>query len=99
MSERLLILRYTLNADDIRKADKLGFEEEMDSRKRGSPHRAGRLLERRALTTWWWYIDTGYACGAVVTDALGKIVDAAPIFRKLIGRNVGTIRCRERRRL
>lgn len=51
------------------------------------------------MTTWWWYIDTGYACGAVVTDALGKIVDAAPIFRKLIGRNVGTIRCRERRRL
>lgn len=39
-------------------------------------------------STWYW-VDTGFACGAIVVES-GKIVDAAPIFRKhSLGRNWG----------
>lgn len=34
-----------------------------------------------AIKDKWLLIDTGYACGGVVVRE-GKVVDAAPIFRK-----------------
>lgn len=38
-----------------------------------------------------WQIDAGYACGGVfVRD--GVIVDAAPIFRKLVGQRIASVR-------
>jgi hypothetical protein len=31
---------------------------------------------------WWFWFDTGYACGALVVDAKGVVVDSAPIYRR-----------------
>ena len=46
---------------------------------------------------WFWF-NTKCGCGAVGTDNTGKIIKTAPIYRKLIGRNIkrlknGTLKC------
>ena len=42
-----------------------------------------------------WWIDAGYACGGVL-ELEGKVLDAAPIFRKWIGRKVSSLPVRKR---
>lgn len=35
-----------------------------------------------------YWLDTGWACGGVLVDNLGKIVGGAPIFKKLLGQQL-----------
>lgn len=39
-----------------------------------------------SLILWW--VDTRWACGGVLTDQAGTIVDGAPVFRRLRGRRI-----------
>ena len=41
------------------------------------------------MTQWWVNLD--FACGLVVTDEKGIIVDAMPILRKFIGQNINNL--------
>lgn len=37
-----------------------------------------------------WQIDSGYACAGVITEN-GKIIETAPIFKTLLGKNIAVI--------
>lgn len=41
-------------------------------------------MKRRRFVIW---LDTTYACGAVIADEAGKIVQACPIYRSFIGQH------------
>lgn len=40
----------------------------------------------------YWYCDSGYACGLLITDN-DIIVDSAPIFKKIIGKSIKSLEC------
>ena len=35
-----------------------------------------------------YYIDTGWGCGAIITNQLGCVIKTAPIFKKFKGQNI-----------
>ncbi|MFW6129591.1 MAG: hypothetical protein ACOC56_00315 [Atribacterota bacterium] len=43
------------------------------------------------MKLWFWF-NTKCACGAIITNDIGKIIETAPIYRKLIGRNIKSIK-------
>jgi len=46
--------------------------------------------------TWYW-LDTGWGCGAVGVDETGIIRDGAPIFKKLLGQALGNLPAKYKR--
>lgn len=41
----------------------------------------------------WLWVDTHYACGAVVVDEQERVVDAAPIYRaRVMGRTLAQVK-------
>ena len=57
----------------------------------GSPDdfESTRGPSRRAAALW--QLDTGYACGGLIVDAHGRVVEAAPIFWWTVGRRLGDV--------
>jgi hypothetical protein len=40
----------------------------------------------------WFLIDTTYACAGIATDATGRVVAAAPVYRRLaMGRSLNDV--------
>jgi hypothetical protein len=39
----------------------------------------------------WFWLNTTYACGAVVTNSQGVIVSACPIYLKFKGRHINDV--------
>ena len=52
--------------------------------------------ERSKLEEIMYQIDSGYACGAVITKD-DIIVETAPIFKKLLGQNINDIGYKKKR--
>ena len=43
-----------------------------------------------ALALYW--IDTRWGCGGILVNEQGIVIDGAPIFRRLIGQSVASLR-------
>ncbi len=52
--------------------------------------RTSRLDFEDARLNWYWY-DLGYACGALIVLE-DEIVGSCPIYRKMIGRKLSSVR-------
>lgn len=44
----------------------------------------------------WHLVDSGYACAGVAVTERGVIIEAAPIFRKLVGQRLAVVLTRYR---
>jgi len=40
---------------------------------------------------WYWY-NTKFGCGAIITNKSGYIIDTAPIFKALRGKHISFIK-------
>ncbi len=39
-----------------------------------------------------YWLDTGWGCGYIKADSLQRVVETAPIFKKLIGTQIQTLK-------
>lgn len=48
--------------------------------------------ERDPRVKGLWWVDSRYACGGLITDVNGTIVDSAPIFKTMRGKKIDSVR-------